>query len=343
MTFRSRVRAKVRARVASTGRKVFERLPATARNGYRRRRDAFRGLVQLKRNQAMLARRVADLELLHHGGPPPCREPPDPRFPAGIRSRTCTQAQLREAWYPAWCAALGEPPRAHRKLWERTYIAHVLDSLGMLSPGRRGVGFGVGREPLVALFAARGCEILATDLPPHCEEARAWSNAWQHGGLEGLMRPALCPPRRFGQLVATRPVDMRSLPADLSGFDFCWSACALEHLGSLDAGMEFVEASLRTLAPGGIAVHTTEFNVGSNDATITSGPTVLYRRRDLEELAGRLESLGHEVAALALDPGREVLDEYVAVPPYVEEPHLSVWLKGFTTTTVALVIRTRRR
>ncbi len=237
-------------RAARSGRMVFERLPAPARRVLRRRRDVFRGLVQLKRNHAMLARRIADLERVVGVDGSPVAEPPDARFPPGIRSRVCTQAQLSEPWFAVWCEALGHAPRAHRKLWERAYILHVLDSLGMLFPGRRGVGFGVGREPLVSFFAAKGCQIVATDLPASTKEARMWSAANQHGGLEDLLRPGLCPPDQFRELVSVRSVDMRSLPPDLSGFDFCWSACALEHLGSLDAGMEFVRHSMRTLVPG---------------------------------------------------------------------------------------------
>jgi SAM-dependent methyltransferase len=318
---------------------AFERLPAPARDGFRRNRDVFRGLVQLKRNHAMLARRVAALEAAVDGIRPPPAEVADERFPPGIRSRPCTQAQLREPWFETWCEALGVAPRAHRKLWEHAYIAQVLDSLAMLQPGRRGLGFGVGREPLVALFAGRGCEIVATDLPPTAEEARAWANTGQHGRAEDLMRPRLCPPAQFQKLVTTRPVDMRALPPDLVGFDFCWSACSLEHLGSLEAGLEFIRRSLATLVPGGVAVHTTEFNVASDDATVTSGPTVLYRRRDLEALVAELEAAGHEVAALSLERGREVLDEYVDLPPYVDEPHLTILFKQFLTTSVALVVR----
>ncbi len=326
-------------RATRSGRMVFQRLPAPARRVLRSRRDVFRGLVQLKRNQAMLARRMADLERAAGIDSSPTAEVPDARFPPGIRSKVCTQEQLSEPWFAVSCEALGHRPAVNRKLWERAYILHVLDSSGMLLPGRRGVGFGVGREPLVSLFAARGCQIVATDLPPSTQEAKMWSAAHQHGGLEDLLRRELCPPDQFRELVTARSVDMRSLPPDLSGFDFCWSACALEHLGSLEAGVEFVRQSMRTLVPGGIAVHTTEFNLGSDEGTITSGPTVLYRRRDLEALAAELEAAGHQVAALALERGGGVLDEYVDVPPYVYQPHLAIWLKDYVTTPVALVIR----
>jgi len=31
------------------------------------------------------------------------------------------------------------------------------------------------------------------------------------------------------------------LPADLTGFDFCWSICALEHLGTIAQGLDFIK------------------------------------------------------------------------------------------------------
>ena len=132
---------------------------------------------------------------------------------------------------------------------------------------------------------------------------------------------------------------MRAIPTELTGFDFCWSACSLEHLGTLEAGLAFVERSLATLRPGGIAVHTTEFNLSSDDRTPMEGPTVLFRRRDMLDLAARLEAAGHQVAAFDLDPGTGVLDEYVDLPPFLDEPLLRLAFREFTTTSIALIIR----
>jgi hypothetical protein len=136
---------------------------------------------------------------------------------------------------------------------------------------------------------------------------------------------------------------MREIPSDLRGFDFCWSACSLEHLGTLAAGWDFVEKSMATLAPGGIAVHTTEYNVGSNEDTIESGGTVVYRERDVREIVQRLEAAGHEVAALDLSRGEGVLDQYVDLPPYADEPVLRFLLGQYTLTSVALVVRAGTR
>ena len=328
------------ARSAATGalRRSFDRLPDHLRDDVRRSAATVRGLGQVKRNQAALALRVAELERRQRVAD---AEPCDPRFGPGTLSRTCTQDQVESPWFRTWCEALGEEPVAHRKLWEWAYLVRTLSELDQLRPGRRGLGFGVGRESMVAFIAGQGCEVVATDLAPDAAEALLWTNADQHasGLLEDLARPDLCPPDAFAERVTWRPVDMRDVPTDLTGFDFCWSACAFEHLGSIPAGLDFVARSVATLQPGGIAVHTTELNVGSDTDTIESGPTVLFRRRDLEGLAERLEGEGHEVALLHLEDGTGALDEYVDVPPYVEEPHLRLLYRNHVTTSVALVIR----
>jgi len=334
----------------STQRRVYGRtrsawrglVPPTVRQHVRRARVEFGNLGQLKRNQAFLALRLAELEARQAAGGATQDEVPDPRFPIGIRSRLCTQAQLNESWFPLWMDNMGDRPRANRKAWEWAYIAHALDMLDMLKPGRKGIGFGVGHDPLVPLFAARGVEVLATDLDPRSREAAGWVKADQHAeSLDSTTWPKICDAEQFDRLVSWRPVDMRAIPSDLGQFDFCWSACALEHLGSLPAGIEFIERSLSTVVPGGIAVHTTEYNVSSNDDTVEAGPCVVYRERDIRELVERLEDAGHEVAALDLSPGEGALDHYVDLPPYEVEACLKFLFASYTLTSVALVIRTK--
>lgn len=323
-------------------RTAFESLPEGVRKDIVRRRAEFRGLGQLKINQSLLAMRVAELEQQRTRLREETPEVPDDRFPPRVRSRLCTQAQLSEPWFKLWCDAVGEPPVAHRKAWEFAYIPHVLDALGQLEPGRRGLGFGVGREGLVSAFANRGVQVVATDLAPDSREALGWVRSDQHASAaDGLLRPGVCDPAKFRELVTWRAVDMRQIPDDLRQFDFCWSVCSLEHLGSLAAGIEFIERSVATLAPGGIAVHTTEFNLSSNDDTIQEGPTVIYRERDLLELSDRLEADGHQVAAFDFTRGEGLLDRYVDVPPYAEEPVLRFLYSSYTLTSVAIVIRAR--
>jgi len=140
----------------------------------------------------------------------------------------------------------------------------------------------------------------------------------------------------FDRAVTFREVDMRDIPSDLHGFDFTWSACAFEHLGSLAAGQEFILRQMDCLRPGGYAVHTTEFNVGSNTRTVGVGDTVLYRRRDLDYLVKALRSLGHAVD-IDYETGTSPADLHVDHPPW-SGPHLKIQLGRYVATSMALII-----
>ena len=65
----------------------------------------------------------------------------------------------------------------------------------------------------------------------------------------------LCDAEQFNRLVSFREIDMNAIPSDLRVFDFCWSLCAFEHLGSIRQGLAFVIISVALLRPGGVAVH----------------------------------------------------------------------------------------
>ena len=259
----------------------------------------------------------------------------------------CTQSSLLSPELRVWSEHLrpvwdpdGIDPKPlvmHRKMWEWLFISAVLAERGMLRPGRRGLGFGVGREPLVALFAAQGAEVLATDLGPEAAATAGWTATGQEyaGGILRLNDHGLCEPGAFHRRVTFRPVDMNDIPEDLGDFDFAWSSCAFEHLGSIGAGADFVVEQMRCLRPGGVAVHTTELNVSSNDRTVEEGGTVLYRRKDIEALADRLRREGHEVD-LDLREGAAPADRHVDLPPF-SDTHLRTALGGFTTTSFALV------
>jgi hypothetical protein len=104
---------------------------------------------------------------------------------------------------------------------------------------------------------------------------------------------------------------------------------------------------MECLKPGGVAVHTTEFNLSSNDETGSKGSCVIYRLRDIEDICYRLTAQGHQVAPIDLDPGSEELDLFVDPPPYYQsakEPygrikHLRLSLFGYVSTSIGLIIR----
>lgn len=264
-----------------------------------------------------------------------------------LQSRLCTQAQLESPQFidwakrmlPAWSPNGSQRPvNLHRKLWEWVFIARALEEGGVLRPGCRGLGFGVGQEPQAALFASLGCEIVATDLDPNDGAAARWADSGQHAArLDALNATNLCPPREFSERVQLRRVDMNRIPTDLTGFDFTWSSCAFEHLGSIVRGQDFVLRQMECLRPGGLAVHTTEFNLSSDRRTLDWRRTVLFRRRDIEELAAMLKGEGHSIE-LDFEAGNGPADLHVDAPPY-SDVHLKVWVRGFKVTSLGLVIR----
>ena len=232
---------------------------------------------------------------------------------------------------------LRETPRLHRKQWEFVYIMQVLSHMGMLTPGRRGLGFGVGNEPLPAAMAARGCEIVATDCDYEQAKAAGWVSTDQH--TTGAVNDrGICDAVAFAERVRFRVVDMNAIPEDLLNFNFTWSSCALEHLGSIANGLRFIKQSLRPLVSGGIAVHTTEFNCYSNKQTIDNEGTVLFRRRDIERLASELSAEGHQIR-LNFELGSSPIDTHIDVAPYSENRHLKLLIGRFASTSYGLMIQ----
>ena len=264
-------------------------------------------------------------------------EPDRPVFPF---SSACRQNCFEQPWFAYWAGRLGERPAYHRKLWELVYVVQALHERGQLKSGSRGLGFGVGREALSALFAAHGCNIVGTDMAPEEASKAGWVRTAEHAGAkEFLRRPDICDDATFSRNVSFRVCDMNAIDHELEGFDFCWSACAYEHLGSIELGLRFVENSLATLKPGGWAIHTTELNLSSDTSTIDDETTVLFRRRDFEALAQRLRAQGHVVAPLDFSTGDQPMERYIDVPPYRHEPHLVLALKGYATTSFGLIVQ----
>jgi len=266
-----------------------------------------------------------------------------------LPSSICLSQDWDSAWLPYWAARIGMRPAYHRKLWEFAYISQVLSEAGMLREGMRGLSFGCGKEPLASLFVHEGSDVLATDLQSTDARAKGWSDGEQHAdSLESIWMPGLCSREEATARLHFRSVDMNAIPEDLhQAFDFCWSSCALEHLGSIDRGLEFVRASARCLRLGGVAVHTTEFNLEPGP-TIETGPTVLFQAEHFAELERRLASDGVEMRPIASRQGDPFLDGYVDVPPYPDPTqvgstlsvlHLRLLIGAYRSTSIGIAMR----
>ena len=208
----------------------------------------------------------------------------------------------------------------------------------------RGLGFGVGKEPLAALFASYGCEIVATDQTAERAHQAGWVETNQHAAnLEALNERRICDPELFHRNVSFRNVDMTAVPDDLRDFDFTWSACSLEHLGSIERGKRFISDTIDCLRPGGVAVHTTEYNVSSTVNTIDNHENlVLFRKRDIQDIARRLTRDNHRID-LDFTLGTGIADDFIDIPPYSHHHlHIKLIVANFVTTSIGLIIEKDR-
>ena len=273
--------------------------------------------------------------------------------PAGnpfMQYSTCSAADFYHPRFTEIGRDMGIPPLLHRKFWEWAYIVNIAQTRGVIAPGKRALGFGVGTERMPALFAKGGMDVTATDAPASVNNAQGWSTTGQYStALESLPYSGITDLETLQARVRFQECDMNSIGADVADYDFCWSSCALEHLGSLQLGIDFIINSVeKTLKVGGIACHTTEFNLSSNDATVESGDTVLYRRRDLDALIVELRRRGHLVDEFTIAPDAHFLDGYVDTAPFATPTpntgpaHLKLQLYGYACTSVGITIQRGR-
>lgn len=148
---------------------------------------------------------------------------------------------------------------------------------------------------------------------------------------------------------------MNKIPEELHNlYDFCWSICALEHLGSISKGLDFIENSMKVLKSGGIAVHTTEYNYTNEPETIDDWPTVIFQDHHFKQIAKKLTEQGYKVAELSFDVGSQPLDRFIDIPPYSigegwlsrdtwsnvnQGVHLKLSVDGYPCTCFGLIIQ----
>lgn len=256
------------------------------------------------------------------------------------RSELCKAMDYQAAWYKRWCDELDETPNFHRKQWEFVYVMQSLWERGCIAEGKRGLAFAVGTEPLPAMFAKYGCEVLATDILPEKGIEKGWDKGNQLClGTDSLNTRGICDAQLFSQRVQYRVVDMNEIPADLRDFDFNWSSCSFEHLGTIEKGIGFLQNQLATLKPGGWAVHTTEYNISSNDETQDNNDTVIYRRRDIEKVVDLLRADGHFVEETDFSMGGLPEDYMVDTEPHQQKIHIRLQVGKYVVTSIGLIIQ----
>jgi hypothetical protein len=257
-----------------------------------------------------------------------------------LLSKIVSQTDFETEWLRTGCIKLREPFRYDRKLWEWCYIYQGLLERGLLAPDKEGLGFGVGKEPLTAAFASHGCRITATDLDYDTANAAGWVMTNQHcNQLPDLNERGICASAEFEKLVQFEVADMNHISNNYSSrFDFTWSSCAFDHCGSIELGKQFIINQMNCLKPGGVAIHTTEFNLTSNKRTLDTGPVSLYRKSDIAWMVQTLREASHCIE-IDYSVGTGEIESFIAVPPNTDVPFLRLQLGKHVTTSIGLIIR----
>ena len=212
-------------------------------------------------------------------------------------------------WFEDILEETNHKKKPYRKLWEYNLCIQAFKERNLLQPGNKGLVFGVGSEWTVSYFANKGCKIVATDMSSNNEKANSWIKGNQLcTSLEQLYNPNLISRDKFDKLVSFENVDMNNIPQRLNGFDFCWSLCALEHLGSGNHGFDFILNSLKCLKPGGWAFHTTEFDINSDCDIYETVDNVFYRKQEIETLVELLENKGFYIEPRNYELGNHIND-----------------------------------
>lgn len=255
-------------------------------------------------------------------------------------SQLVTQSQVESDVFKRWCEEIKETPRCNRKLWEYVYVLQCLHKADKLKPGIIGLGFGVGKEPLPALMAKYGCSVVATDMDESLANEIGWVKTNQHStSTKDLNSLGICEQEPFERLVSFITADMNKIDPKLkeSKFDFIWSCCSVDHLGSIELSKKFLIETAKMLKPDGVSVHTTEYNVLSNTKTLDNTGIIIFRRKDIESLQTELDSMGYTMT-FNLHTGSGKMDMFVDMPPYVDN-HLKLYLAGYVSTSVGFMIK----
>jgi hypothetical protein len=258
-------------------------------------------------------------------------QPLAPRIATPV-SQICTEAQIHEPRYQELCRVQKATPALRRRQWETVFIHAVLEHAGALGPGRRLLAF--GEEGLAIAIATQGGTVLATDTadwlrapPPPAPADKAAEHVAARLFLRGFGASEVFLRR------AQVSVDQ------LKGFDGCWSQAALQTFGAIEAGLDAVETSLQALRPGGVAVHTTDINLDSDDRISDRPDSVVFRRRDIEALMSRLLAAGHRVWPLNLHPGVGDPADVTVAEHADDVPNLRQEIEGQVVTSFGLVVQ----
>jgi len=172
---------------------------------------------------------------------------------------------------------LKETARFHRKQWEFAMIFLTLKKLGFLNEDKIGLSLGGGSERVLYSIARYVKKLYVTDL---YDSSTTWDCARTNDPDEFIRRSK---PFDYDESrVKALRMDMRSLDFEDNSFDFCYSSCALEHIGDLKDFIAHFDEVYRCLKADGIYVFTTELSLGNR--TIQDSNNYIFSPEYMKEL-----------------------------------------------------------
>ncbi len=196
-----------------------------------------------------------------------------PRFGSPV-SQVMTAAQLTEDAFRQRALALPAGDRTDENAWRQAFVIEALTRYGMLKPGALGLAF-ADDEGLSALIAAQGCGVIVA----------------RDGGGENDDQPVAAS-------FSVRAMNFLDQPDDLRGFDFLWSVGVANRLGAAEAAARFIEASMRALRPGGIAVHVFDMLDSAERRSFDHADRMPLHRKEVERIALTIISRNNDIAQL---------------------------------------------
>ncbi|MEK9137023.1 MAG: class I SAM-dependent methyltransferase [Bacteroidota bacterium] len=172
---------------------------------------------------------------------------------------------------------LREVPRFHRKQWESAMIFLALRQLDKLRSDRIGLSMGGGKELILYAVAPHVRQLVVTDL---YDTQTAWDCA-KTDDPDAFIKQNKPFPVDDSKLKVLR-MDMRDLHFPDRSFDFCYSTCAVEHIGRREDFLKHFNEVARVLKDDGVYVFTTE--VLYSDHTIKDEYNHVFSLNELNQI-----------------------------------------------------------
>lgn len=172
---------------------------------------------------------------------------------------------------------LKEPARFHRKQWEFAMIFLTLKKFGLLNNKKIGLSLGGGNERVLYSIAEHVKKLIVTDL---YDDNTSWDCA-RTSDPDEFIKSSKPFPVDESKIQALR-MDMRFLDFADKTFDFCYSSCAIEHIGDYRDFLQHLNEVNRVLKDGGIYVFTTELQFG--DKIISDQNNFIFTREYISDL-----------------------------------------------------------